>query len=259
MISRHSLLPTTGYETEQWPYPIKIYTLGGFRLFINDEQMEFSSKAPKKPLELIKALIAFGSQNVVDTQITEALWPDSEGDAAYDSLRTTVKRLRKLLDEKQAIIFIDGKLSLNPDYCWVDSCCFERISQQKESDNKHLEKMLGLYTGHFMANESEHWIISMRDRIHRQFVRTTCLLAEGYEDLKQWQMAIDVYLRSLSMDELTEVFYQGLMRCYHQVGQTDQIEKIYQQLDRLHDAKLSTKPSSETQKLYNRLINTVPE
>jgi DNA-binding SARP family transcriptional activator len=259
IISRHTLLPIAGYETELWPYPIKIYTLGGFRLVINDEPMEFSSKAPKKPLELLKALIAFGNQNVADAQITEALWPDAEGDAAYDNLRTTVKRLRSLLNEKQAITFFDGKLSLNPAYCWVDACCFERMSQPKDNSKEQLEKALGLYTGYFMASENEHWMLSMRDRIHRQFVRVTCLQAEKYEDLKQWQMVIDVYLRSLNVDELTEVFYHGLMRSYHQIGKTDQVEKIYQQLHLLLDTKLSLTPSSETQKLYNKLINTVPD
>jgi DNA-binding SARP family transcriptional activator len=63
----------------------------------------------------------------------------------------------------------------------------------------------------------------------------------------------------LSVDALAEVFYQGLMRCYDQVGQADQIEKSYCQLRQLLDSRLNTKPSSETRKLYNTLLNTAPE
>lgn len=259
MITRHRLLPAVGYETDLWPYPIKIFTLGGFRILINDEEIVFSSKVPKKPLELIKALISFGGENVADALIMEALWPDAEGDAAYDSLRTTVKRVRKLLNEKQAITSSDGKLSLNPDFCWVDSCCFERTFLQTDGGNEQLEKAFALYTGHFLADNSDYWILSKRDRLHRQFVRTTCLFAEGFEDINQCQMAIDIYLRALSVDALAEVFYQGLMRCYDQVGQADQIEKSYCQLRQLLDSRLNTKPSSETRKLYNTLLNTAPE
>ena len=241
IIVRHRLLPADGYETDQWPYPIKIYTLGSFRLVINNEELVFTSKVPKKPLELIKALIAFGGQNVSDSRIMEALWPDAEGDAAYNSLRTTVKRVRQLLKEKQAIMSNDGKLSLNPDYCWVDSYSFERMYQYIDSDNEQLEKAFKLYTGYFLANNSDHWILSMRDRLHHQFVRATCLLAEGYEAVNQCQKAIDIYLMALSIDELSQVFYQGLMRCYKKIEQVDQIEKTYHQFCQKLDARLHTK------------------
>ena len=254
MIARHRLLPVAGYETDQWPYAVKIYTLGGFRLVINNEEVVFNKKAPKKPLELIKALVAFGSQNVSDTLLMEALWPDVDGDAACNSLRTTVKRARQLLKEKQAILYSDGKLDLNPDYCWVDSCSFERMCQHTHNNSEQLKQACELYAGKFLANNSDHWMLPMRDRLHHQFVRATCLLAEGYEAVNQCQKAIDIYLVALSLDELTEAFYQGLMRCYEKVGQVDQIEKAYKQLCQVLDARLHTRPSSQTRKLYNTFV-----
>ena len=254
MIARHRLLPEPGYETDLWPYPVKIYTLGGFRLVVNNKEVVFNKKAPKKPLELIKALVAFGSQNVSDALIMEALWPGADGDAACNSLRTTVKRARQLLKEKQAILYSDGKLGLNPDYCWVDASCFDRICRHMHDDSTQLEKAYELYAGKFLANHSDQWLLSMRDRLHHQFVRATCLLAEGYEVADQCQQAIDIYLRALSIDELPEAFYQGLMRCYEKTGQVDQIETTYSQLCQLFDAKLHSRPSSETMKLYDMFI-----
>jgi len=253
MIARHRLIPAAGYETDQWPYPIKIYTLGGFRLLINNEELVFNGKVPKKPLELIKALISFGGQNVSDTTLMEALWPDAEGDAAYNSLRTTVKRVRILLNEKQAVISSDGKLSLNSDYCWVDCYSFERMYLHIDNDIGQLKKAFELYAGYFMENNNDYWVLSMRDRLHQQFIRTTCLLAEGYEGIMQYQMAIDIYLRALRLDDLAEVFYQGLMRCYDKVGQVDQIKKLYGHLRQLLDIRLNTEPSTETRTLYERL------
>ena len=254
MIARHRLRPVAGYETDQWPYPVKIYTLGSFRLVINNEELVFNKKAPKKPLELIKALVAFGSKNVSDTLVMEALWPDADGDAACNSLRTTIKRARQLLKQKQAILYSDGKLGLDPDYCWVDSCSFERMCQHIQDNSAQLEQVCELYAGKFLANHSDHWMLSMRDRLHHQFVRTTCLLAEGYEAVDQCQKAIDIYLLALSIDELSEAFYQGLMRCYEKVGQVGQIENAYSQLCQLLDARLHTRPSLETRKLYNLFV-----
>jgi hypothetical protein len=42
-------------------------------------------KTQRKPLELLKALIAFGGRAVLEEQLTEALWPEAKGHAAHQA------------------------------------------------------------------------------------------------------------------------------------------------------------------------------
>jgi hypothetical protein len=49
-------------EQSEWPWPVRIRALGGFSLEIEERPVSFSGKAPKKPLELLKALVATGGE-----------------------------------------------------------------------------------------------------------------------------------------------------------------------------------------------------
>ena len=112
---------------EEWPYPIKIYTLGRFEILRDDSRLHFSGKEQKKPLELLKALIAFGGRDVPEERLTDALWPDADGDLAHKSFETTLGRLRRLLGGDEFIRHRARQLTLNPLYCWVDSLALEHI------------------------------------------------------------------------------------------------------------------------------------
>ena len=67
-----------------------IRALGDFELTINGIPMHRGRKAARRPLELLKALIARGDTTVGAAELADSLWPDAEGDAARDSLRVTL-------------------------------------------------------------------------------------------------------------------------------------------------------------------------
>ena len=90
----------------------------------------------------------------VQNQISDALWPDAEGDDARHSLKTTVHRLRKLLGNEQVISVDAGKLSLNPQYCWTDVWAFDRLLEPDGGSGvdgvevtEKMERALQLYKG----------------------------------------------------------------------------------------------------------------
>ncbi len=57
---------------ENWPWPLKIFTLGQFSIIKEGGPIRFSTKAQKKPLEMIKVLIAFGGRNVSKASICDS-------------------------------------------------------------------------------------------------------------------------------------------------------------------------------------------
>ncbi len=95
-----------------WPWPIRIYTLGRFEVVLDDKPLRFGRKAQQKPIDLIQVLVSLGGRKIAETKIADILWPDDDGDMQIKSLHTTVYRLRKLLGYKDAIEYEDSRLVL---------------------------------------------------------------------------------------------------------------------------------------------------
>ena len=77
--------------------PIAIFTLGRFEVLLNGAPLRFVFKVPRKPLALLKALLAGGRQGVNQNALCDSIWPDLEPWAAARALHITAFRLRGLL------------------------------------------------------------------------------------------------------------------------------------------------------------------
>jgi tetratricopeptide (TPR) repeat protein len=126
LIRRWSLVPETPpLHLDMWPWPFKIKTIGTFELLRDDVPVFFSGKV-KKPLELLKTLVASGGKNVSQETLADALWPEADGDQALRSFDTTLHRLRKLMGNENVLQLQAGRLSLDPKYCWIDTWALEQ-------------------------------------------------------------------------------------------------------------------------------------
>jgi DNA-binding SARP family transcriptional activator len=262
LIHKHNLIPDaqlTGLE--QWPWPIKIQTFGGLTLFINGNPLQSGGKGQKKPIELLTALVAFGGRNVGETQVTDALWPDAEGDDARNSLKTTVHRLRKLLGNEKAIQVENGKLSLNAYYCWTDVWEFERLlNPQDEANIKEieeavrLERAINLYKGSFLnTNGEESWLLVPRERLRSQYLRAVELLGRCWEESGSWDQAIECYERGISGDDLAEPFYLRLMACHTRLGHRGEALATYERYRKVLATRFGVEPSAEVQAMASQL------
>ena len=104
IITRHNLIPDTPMQhIENWPWPIRIYTLGRFVIVKKGNPVKFHKKTQQKPMDLLKAIIALGGRDVSEEELTDLLWPDADGDSAHRVFDTTLYRLRHLLGVEKAI------------------------------------------------------------------------------------------------------------------------------------------------------------
>lgn len=173
LVQRNELAPDPGWrQAESWPWRVRIYTLGRFGVVRQGVSLRFSGKAQKKPLELLKALIAFGGRDVLEARLADALWPEAEGDAAAQSLATTLFRLRKLLGE-EVIRRQENRLTLDPSFCWVDCWAFERIaSDDSAAVPIRLAKLRQLHQGPFLDGADDApWAQPLRARLHAKLAR----------------------------------------------------------------------------------------
>jgi DNA-binding SARP family transcriptional activator len=172
LIERNELTPDPAWrQSEAWPWPIRIYTLGRFSVVQQGAPLRFTGKLQRRPLELLKALIALGGRDVSEARLADALWPEAEGDASAQSLATTLFRLRKILGE-HAIRRQEGRVTLDPSYCWVDCWEFERIAIDESLDSgTRLAKLRRLYHGAFLEDLEAPWVERLRERLQTRLNR----------------------------------------------------------------------------------------
>ena len=243
---------------ENWPWQIRIYTLGGFSVEIDGQPLRFIGKIQKKPFELLKALIALGGHNISKTLLAETLWPDAEGDDAHHSLAITLHRLRKLIGN-EAITQSHGQLSISPEYCWSDLRSFEYYlsAGANELARDHLneawhftQKALQLYKGAFLENDStSYWVLSMSEHVRRKLLHHIDAICTRLCQNDHYEQAMEGYLKGLDVDDLQEHFYRGLIHCHNQLGQEAEALSVYRECHRLLFAVLGHSPSAETKAL----------
>jgi DNA-binding SARP family transcriptional activator len=205
---------------------------------------------------------------VSEARLTEALWPEAEGDAAQQSLATTLYRLRRLLGHEAAVTRQEGRVGLDPCRCWVDTWAFERLlaradaaRTQGPADGKALaeslqytEQALALYHGPFLAGEPVHvWVVSLRERLHARLLRHLVEIGRHWEQAGRWAEAAAGYERALEVDGCAEEFYRRLMAAYHRLGRPAEALAVYQRCRRTLAGLLGVEPSPETEALHRAL------
>lgn len=267
LVRERGLLPEAeAFDCEHWPWPVKIYTLGCFTVVKEEKPLLFSGKAQQKPLELLKALVAFGGRDVTEGRLIEVLWPDTDGDAAHRALHTTLHRLRKLIGIDRAVMVQAHKLTLDRQYCWVDAWVFERLLGKIESaiqgsamdtnENlvRRIEQVFELYRGVFLGPDAEpRWAVSMRERLHAKFQRLLGTLGAYWEEAGQWTQLVTYYQQAIDIDDMAEEFYQRLMRAYRKLGKRADALSVYKRCQRVLHATLGATPSPETEAIRTSL------
>ncbi|MCG6875371.1 MAG: winged helix-turn-helix domain-containing protein [Betaproteobacteria bacterium] len=266
--ARSLKLDAVRHPLAEWPWPLRIHTLGRFRLEKGDREIVFTGKGHRKPLELLKALVASGGRQVSDANLAEAVWPRVEGDSAHRSFTTNLHRLRKLLGEDRVLPLAEGKLSLDGNYVWVDTWAFEQATSQLEqmlrdphgrATPERLaalgDRVLALYSGPFLAHEPDApWSLAMRDRLRARFVRSVGALCRQWERIGEAERAVAHYERALEVDDLAESFYRGLMQCHAARGRRAEAVEVYSRCRKTLAARLAVEPSPETRAIYERLV-----
>ena len=257
--------PPSALRVKLWPRPFQVCTLGGFALLRESAPIEFSSKGPGRPLELLKVLIAMGGQSVRSEQLADALWPRVDADYAHKSFTTTLHRLRRILDDDEAIVLRDTRLSLDPRRVWVDTWALDHLLAELDGAlrdprnagtvlNALAEEALSLYRGPFLPDESEQpSYIACREQARAKLQRVLARVARCWEEAGKAEAAADCHLRLIDADELCETGYRNLMAFYQRRGENAEAIATYERLRTLLSTRLKSMPSAETQAIYANL------
>lgn len=243
---------------EDWPYPVRIHTLGRFDIQLAGELLAFSGKEQKKPLELLKALIAAGGREVDEGELTDMLWPDADGDQAHKSFETTLARLRRLLGQDEYLRYRSRRVTLNPRYCWVDSLALADLLERRKLSappeaNRIGTRAIALYKGPFLRGDNLPAIITRRELLKNGLLALVLAAGRGWEEAGDWERAAGEYGAGIAMDTLAEDLYRRLMICHLKLGNHAAVATTYHRCCALLRTELGIEPSPDTTAVYTAI------
>lgn len=261
LIRKRGLMPAEPpVHIEQWPWPFKIHTLGRFAIEIDGKPLEFSGKVQKKPLEMLKALVALGGEESHEGQLADILWPEADGDTARNSFKVTLHRLRELLGIDKALQLQEGRLTMDRRYFWTDAWAYEQMltsaqlrgeAGEDEEAVRLTKRALALYRGRFLSEDADKpWALSPRKRLHNRFILNVVAVASLHRRANDHKQAIAIYLQGLEIDDLAEEFYQNLMGCYLAAGLRAEAVSTYQRCQKTLAISLGVAPSAKTAAIF---------
>jgi len=263
LIKTRQLKPDSSpFHLDNWLWRVKIYSLGRFSVLLDGAAVSVNGRGQNKPIELLKAMIAMGGRDVSEAKISEALWPDAEGDSAHSAYTTTLSRLRKLLGSDVLAVH-DGQLSLNDHLCWLDTWAYERSlgkleamlsssdTPQRDDVEQKMQRIFNLYHGAFMDKETQMgWMLAQKGRLQAKLLRSIKKLISFYSRSSQCKKVITLYEKALELDPLSEEYYRGLMRCHAGQGNSAEALVVYEYCRTILDTTFAIEPSEKTQQLY---------
>ena len=264
VIRTHAMAPTSP-DIAAWPWPITVRTLGGFAIEVRGEPLRSEGKSQRRPLDLLKALIALGGRDVPAHVLIDLLWPEPLEDGGQKALEITVHRLRRLLLSDDAVRVTDRRVTLDATLVWVDAWTLERMLARlvgmaggPEPAIEGLEaaaaRALDLYRGEFLAGEPEApWLIPIRNRIAGRFQRLVLRLGGHWEAHAQWGRALALYARATELDTLAETFYRRQMVCLREQGLRAEAMGVYRRCRQTLSVVLGVPPMAETEALFREL------
>ena len=248
-------------ESRVWP--IKIFTLGRFEIYRANEPLHCSGKVQRRPLLLLKAILAFGGQQVGEARLIDVLWPEAKSDVARFCLNSTVYRLRRLLGVRDGIVRENNRIGLNARQVWVDAWVVERLLQRAEQyvTRESFDTMacclataVTLHRGSFLHEEQgASWARPYADRLRRRLLSQLFLIGRQLEMNERDEDALRCYEQCLTIDPCAENVCRQLMSLYHRLGRLADALQVYRQCHGALARQLGVSSSAQTQALLKDL------
>jgi len=255
-------LTSPGYAAA-WPWKLRIATLGRFELSASAAPLAASGKVPRKTLELLQYVAGSPGLTVAADRVTASLWPELEGDLGRGAFRTALHRLRKLLDDADAVLFDGASVRIDPNRVWVDALAFERSVESTEAALRRHDgararfdgaEALVLYAGHFLADQQEApWMLTPQERLRSRFVRLVTMLGEYLERSSAAGEAQTLYRKAIELNPLDKEIARRLIALLRDAGETNAALEVYRALRQQLSVVLGRAPSAQTQRLADTL------
>jgi predicted ATPase/DNA-binding SARP family transcriptional activator len=243
---------------------LQIHLLGDFCVCIGEKSIEANHWKLRKAKTLIKLLALAPHHRLHREKLMDLLWPETDLQAATDSLHQTLHSLRGNLkpycsNPRRYIQFEKELVSLCPDtQIWIDVEAFEAAAKEatRSRDSESYQVALALYTGDLLLEDRyEEWAISRREELRQKYIHLLFELGKLFESREEFPPAIDAFRKILVNDPLQEEAHTSLMHAYALVGQRPQALNQYRTLQEVLQKELGAEPDLQSTLLYQEILS----
>ncbi len=247
---------------------LRIYTLGGFRVFRGEEAVPPTAWGREKAVFLAQLLVARRRGQLHKEQIVDLLWPEQDPQAGDRDFKVALNAVQKALEPERPprgpstyIRRLDLTYGLEPGTYWLDAEAFEdHIGQASRLGAGDPQGAIGayraglaLYQGAFLPERRyEDWAAAERERLQTLALAALTRLAEllllqdPVESIRLAQLA-------LSIDPVWENATRALMRAFIQTGNRPLALRAYERCREAIQAEFGLDPLPETRALYEKI------
>jgi len=237
------------------PAPLRVEMLGGFSVWVGANCIPKQTLRQRRAGELLALLQTTQSHTLTRQDVTDALCPEKDSDAALDFYHHAVSALRRLLepdlpDRRFACRYLDVdderiKLIL-PAGSTADWQEFAAAFRAKD-----WETAVTLYTGEFLPIfGAAEWTIPLRQDLADQFEFALLALADSRFQAHDLTACLDLCRRVLRHNPWQEQAVELGMRTAVELGDRITAVKLYQRLEKVLQKELGLAPQKELQQLY---------
>ncbi|WP_134702639.1 BTAD domain-containing putative transcriptional regulator [Ammoniphilus sp. YIM 78166] len=265
----HHLLQEMGLDkiSTHPGYTLRIETLGQFRVWLGEKEIDDKGWQRDKAKQLFQLLITRRKHLLPKEEIYHLLWGEADEEVAGRDFKVALNALNKALEPQR-------KARTNPFYIQrngssygmnlasgykLDAEEFE-VLVQKGMDHpargkEYLRKAVSLYKGDYLPEARyEDWSIEEKERLRVLYLRAAEQLAQLFIQDGEYDEAIACCERMIQTDPCAEEAYRYIMQSYVMKNNRSMALKYYQKcLDKLQQ-ELAIKPSLATQQLYEEII-----
>ncbi len=261
----------TSVSQKQRLMDMRIYCLGSFRVFVENEEVFLDRSRSKKAVRLLKYLFHKRNQGYTPRDFfMETLWPEVDPEKSYPNFRVVLSMLRKILIPRgKGVQHFPNILAKSDGLClslgengWADVDEFLseiKLAELKGNNNpkdalEHYLKAERLYRGdYFVEDVYEDLFLIDREYYKNQYIKVLTKILDTYERQGNTFEAINYAYEILNLDRYSEEVYRKLMRFYAGMGKKKEVDTVYQICRKSIEEELGVNLSFETRELYERI------
>ena len=250
---------------------LRVAALGEFEVARGGSIMHEKDWQGSQPRTLMKAIVSHGRQGVPREVLIDELWPKSRPDAAEQTFKAALHRLRRSLepdlDRKYGSSYVhlrDNQVFLDWDLCEVDVHRFLSLLEQGRAKEtaKDLRgalscysRSIDLYKGDFLLNDLyADWAEARRRELREKHLTALMRAGEICEKRGTLGKAASFYKKAIDADPLVEAAYQRLMIIHSSQGKRNEALITYERCKAAMRQGLDSEPDELSQALYRRIL-----
>ena len=243
-------------------YTLWVKTLGGFKVWRGDQQIEKQDWKREKARQFFQLLLNQRGKWLHKEKISEMLWPGAPLEKTNNYIKVVYNTINQALEpdrpRNEAAFFVERTQELyrlNPNArIIVDVDIF--MDFVNEGSIIALENALKLYQGQYFAdNDIREWLMVEDQYYSQQFLLAADKLMNHLIEVGDFEQALDITYQILNEDTSSEAAYRAQMLIFHNMGRDSMVHEVFHRCVNVVKDLLNSSVSLETERLYSQLIS----